>query len=471
MGQAGDGLIQQSYRYVLAPTPEQQKTLRSYTGASRFAFNWGLGLVKERLDQRAGGAQVRVPWSYYALCSEWAPVKDDIAPWRREVVVGSFLAGFEQLGAALQRFSEGRRKGRKVGFPRFKTKGNCRERVIFQYLTPADGRHVRIPKLGLVRSRESFRKLNRRLERDPKARVLRAALYELRPGRWLISFTVERSLKQRRPRKPRSVVGVDLGVRQLATLSYGRPVANPRPLESALRRLARAQRTLDRQRRANNPGNFLADGRVRPGPKQWHTSARMQRTRERLIRLHARVASLRRSQAHLLTRRLTDEHGVIGVESLNVAGMLRDRSVARSISDAGWGEILTQLRYKTAWAGSRLVSAGRFYPSSKRCSACGSVKAKLDRSATRFTCDACGFVRDRDENAARNLAQIAFERAIEEGIDHPYLARVGRERLNAREGRVRPTVRGWQCPSKREGSTPEGTESPQAREGLASTFG
>ncbi len=345
-----------------------------------------------------------------------------------------------------------------------------RKRVIFQYLEPADSRHVRIPKLGLIRSRESFRKLIRLLERDERARVLRATLYEQRSGRWVISFSIERSPKARQARRPRSVIGVDLGLRWLATLSTGEQVANPRPLQGALRRLARAQRQLDRQRRANNPGNYLPDGRVLLGVKQWHVSARMRRTQQRVARLHTRVANLRRSQAHLLTRRLTDEYGVIGIESLNVAGMLQDRRLARSISDAGWGLILSQLQYKSAWAGNLLVKADQFYPSSKTCSVCGSVKAKLDRGATVFKCGTCRRVLDRDENAARNLAQLALREAEQKGVSSPYLARVRRERLNARRGRVSPATRGWLCPSKREDSASSEVESAQFREELANAL-
>lgn len=193
----------------------------------------------------------------------------------------------------------------------------------------------------------------------------------------------------------------------------------------------------------------------------------MRRTEERIVRLHERVANLRRSHAHLLTRRLTDVHGVIGVESLNVAGMLKDPHLARSIADAGWGQILAQLHYKSAWAGSLLVAADRYFPSSKRCCACGTVKAKLARGAVVFACDRCGLVLDRDVNAARNLARVAAAEAAAEGIEDPYLARVGRERRNARGGRVRPAESGRRCPVKREGSAPRGGESTQDREELA----
>jgi putative transposase len=166
-------------------------------------------------------------------------------------------------------------------------------------------------------------------------------------------------------------VGVDVGLARLATLSTGQVAANARPLQAVLVKLRRLQRQLDRQRRANNPGNYLADGRVKPGPRTWCKSARMARTEARIRRLHKRVANLRREQAHQLTTTLTREFGVIGVETLAVKNMMRNRRLARQITDVGWGTILMQLAYKTSWSeGSVLVAADRFHPSSKKCSAC-----------------------------------------------------------------------------------------------------
>jgi putative transposase len=141
---------------------------------------------------------------------------------------------------------------------------------------------------------------------------------------------------------------------------------------------------------------------------------------------------VRREQAHRLTTALAREYGVIAVESLNIAGMKRDRHLARHISDAGWGIVLDQLKYKTYWAGSVLESADRYYPSSKTCSDCGLVKAKLGRSVTVFTCDACGFSLDRDENAARNLARLALTIAQAREGSMSFVAATGAERLNAR---------------------------------------
>jgi transposase len=429
--------ICQAYRFVLAPTEAQELFLTSCVGASRFWFNHGLALVKNRLNRRALGEDVRVPWSYKALCSEFAPLKDQVCPWRAEVVVGSMQAGLEQLGRALQNFSSARAAGRRVGFPRFRAKGRCHESVIFQRPRLTDGRHVTLDRrLGALRTRESMRKLQRLLEHDVHARILRSTVQ--RAGRrWVISFTVERSPKTRRVRRPNAAVGVDVGLARLATLSTGQATANSRPLTVVLAKLRRLQRQLDRQRRAANPGNYHPDGRAKAGPRNWAKSARMVETHRRIATLHDRAANLRREQAHQLTSMLTREFGVIGVESLAVKNMLRNRRLARHISDVGWAVILSQLAYKSAWSHSLLVVADRFYPSSKTCSACGAVKAKLSLGERVFICDGstCAHVQDRDLNAALNLAQMAQEAAQIEGRQC-FVAATGAETKNARGGQV-----------------------------------
>ncbi len=461
-------LIRQAFRFALDPTVEQEAVLASFSGASRFWFNQGLALVMQRLDARARGEEVAVPWSYKALCSEFRgdAVKDELAPWRSQVPVGAYQAGLEALGRALQNFSEGRKQGRRVGFPRFRVKGRCRESVIFQRPRIASARHVEFDRrLGPVRSKERMSRLIRLLERDEHARIMRATVGRA-GSTWYVSFTVERSAKQRRARRPDAAVGVDLGLTRLATTSAGGQYENARPLRGALRKLRRLQRQLDRQRRASNPGNYLRDGRVKPGASGWVKSKRMLHTEQRLRRLHERVANLRREQAHRFTTALTREFGVIGIETLNVRGMQANRRVARHIADVGWGTVLRQLRYKTSWSdGSLLVAADRFYPSSKICSDCGTVKAKLALSERVFTCDACGLIIDRDLNAALNLARMAHQHAQAEGRLKCNVARTGRETQNARRGQVSPSTRAGHSPSKREDS-PAG-EPTHAREGLA----
>jgi putative transposase len=416
-----------------------------------------LALVKHRLDERAAGADVDVPWSYKGLCVAFRGevIKDRLAPWRSEVVTGSYQAGLEALGKALQNYSAARKAGRRVGFPRFRAKGRGHEAVIFQRPRLADRRHVMLDRrLGPLRTKESMRKLARLLDADPHARVIRSTVQRVNGG-WVISFTVQRSAKQRRARNPNAVVGVDVGLSRLATLSTGHVAANSRPLRASLRALRRLQRQLDRQRRANNPGNYHPDGRAKKGRTTWVKSQRMMRTEQRIAKAHERVANLRREQAHQLTTGLTREFGVIGIETLAVKNLLANRRLARHITDAGWGAVLTQLEYKTSWSGSVLVAADRFYPSSKTCSACGAVKTKLRLADRTFTCDddACGHVQDRDLNAALNLARMGHRHAQAQGNSMSYVARTGRFTPTARGGQVSLVVLDQHSPAKREAST------------------
>jgi putative transposase len=447
-------VIQQAYRFALDPTTEQAEFLEACAGASRFWFNQGLALVKQRLDERHAGADVDVPWSYKSLCVAFRgdAIKNELAPWRCEVVTGAYQAGLEALGKALQNYSTGRKTGRKVGFPRFRAKGRCHESVIFQRPRLPDSRHVVLDRrLGPLRTKESMRKLVRLLDRDPHARVMRSTVQRVSGG-WVISFTVQRSPKNRLARRPSAVVGVDVGLARLAALSTGHVAVNSRPLQAALVKLRRLQRQLDRQRRANNPGNYHPDGRAKTGCTTWAKSARMLKTEARIARVHERVANLRRHQAHQLTTALTREFGVIGVETLAVRNLMANRRLARHISDVGWGLILDQLKYKSAWSdGNLLVAADRFYPSSKTCSSCGTVKAKLCLADRVFTCDACGQVQDRELNAALNLAQMAEQHAQAEGIPS-YVARIGRFTPTARGGQVSLVELDQHSPVKREAS-------------------
>jgi len=180
-------------------------------------------------------------------------------------------------------------------------------------------------------------------------------------------------------------VGIDLGVKQLATLSDGTIIRNPRALDSNLRRLRRAQRNLSRKRKGSN---------------------RRREARTRVARLHARVADLRRDLLDKTTTMLARTYADISIEDLNVAGMVRNHRLARSVEDAAFAEFRRQLEYKTARTGARLHVIDRWHPSSKTCSNCGTVKAKLSLSERVYHCEECGLVIDRDLNAAINI-QVA----------------------------------------------------------------
>ncbi|MFF5209329.1 IS607 family element RNA-guided endonuclease TnpB [Streptosporangium sp. NPDC000396] len=424
--------VVQAYRYALDPTPAQAAALASHCGAARFAFNWGLARVRAALDQREAEKTygmpeellTEAPWSLYGLRRTWNAAKGAVAPWWADNSKEAYSSGLDGLARALKNWSasrRGERKGKPVGFPRFKAKH--RTTLSCRFTTgviriEADRRHVTLPRLGTIKTCESTRKLARHLERGT-GRILSATIRN-EGGRWFVAFTCQIDRADRAPARPDAVVGVDLGVRALAVLSTGEVIDNPNHHRAALRRLRRLNKRL-----ARRVGPRTPDGGRRQPSACWHT------TKAALVRAHARVAAQRRDGLHQLTSRLVAAYGTVVVEDLHVSGMLANRKLARAIADVGMAEIRRQLAYKTAWRGGRLVVADRWFPSSKTCSGCGAVKAKLALSERTYSCAACGLVLDRDVNAARNLAALAADVAQSCG-----------ETRNARGAGVRPAEGG-----------------------------
>lgn len=399
--------VLQAYRFALDPASAQDQALRSHCGAQRFAYNWGLGRVTANLAQRAAERSYGIPeqeltpaagWSAWAMRKEFNTVKDQVAPWWADNSKEAYASGLANLAVALENWKasrDGARTGPAMRFPVFKGK-RAAQSVRFSTgsfgLAAGDRRHVRLPRIGLVRTHESTRKLARRI--DAGTARIRSVTVSCRRGRWHASFSVEIDRADRAPARPEAIVGVDVGVRHLAVLSSGQMIPNPRPLERAQRRLRRLNRQAARR---TGP-----DRRTGQQP-----SARWRATQATIARVHARAASVREDGLHRLTTRLAAAYGIVVVEDLHVAGMLRNRRLAGKIADAGFGVLRRQLAYKTAWHGGRLTVADRFYPSSKTCSGCGHVKAKLALSERTYRCSSCGLVLDRDLNAACNLAALA----------------------------------------------------------------
>ena len=377
----------EAVKVALDPTPRQERLLESHAGAVRFAYNAGLAHVRDMLER---GDEPE--WSYYGLRRWWNQAKDTLAvdgttgePWWRENSKEAYNSGLESLADALRNFSKsrkGQRKGRRMGFPRFKSKDKAVPG--FAYTTGSfgiidhDPYALKLPRIGRVHCMED---VSRRVD---GAKVLRMSVSR-RGGRWQASLTVERAdLPVPSPPKGGSV-GIDLGVKELATLSDGTVIRNPHALKSNIKRLRKAQRNLSRKRKGSN---------------------RRRKARAQVARLYARVANLRSDALNKTTTMLAHAYSDIGIEDLNVAGMVKNHRLARVVEDAAFAEFRRQLEYKTARTGARLHVIDRWYPSSKTCSNCGTVKAKLSLSERVYHCDKCGLVIDRDVNAAINI-QVA----------------------------------------------------------------
>lgn len=412
--------VTQAYRFALDVTPAQERALRSHAGAARFAWNWGLVKCRERYAAEGrwySAAELHRLWN--------AEKKADPAlSWWGENSKCAYQEAFRDLDRALKDFiksKKGQRKGKRLGFPRFKKRGRCRDSFRFSTGTVRCGRRsVTLPRLGEIRTCESARKLARRLD-NATARILSATVSRT-AQRWFVSFTVEveRDIPQRHAR-PGSAIGVDLGVKTLLTGYDSRgqvvSVEGLRPLKAALRKLKRASRACSRRQKG---------------------SANRRKAAARLGRIHARAANVRADSLHKATTDLAARYETIVMEDLNVTAMIANRKLARALSDQGFGQARRMTAYKTKRNGGRLLIADRWYPSSKTCSACGWPKPSLTLAERTFTCEACGLVTGRDVNAARNLLHLAAS---------------GAERRNACGGTVRPGLAGH-VPVKQEPGTP-----------------
>ncbi len=408
------GFVVQAFRFALDPTAAQESALRSHCGAARAAFNWAVAWVEASWWQRRAESTYGVPddeltewrpWSLPSLRKSFNEAKHAdprFAAWWADNSKEAYNTGLANAAAAFDNYAEskrGGRRGRAVGMPRFKSKRKARLACRFTtgvIRVDGDGRHVTLPRLGTIRTHEPTVKLLARVQ-DGTARVLSATV-RFERGRWFVAFQTEVKRDLARVARPNAAVGIDVGVKTLAVMADSagevREVPNPRHLDAALKDLRRASRVVSRRRGPDR----------RTGQKP---SKRWEKANAARNRVHHRVANLREDALHKLTSAVAAEYGTIVVEDLNVAGMLRNRRLARRVADAGFGEIRRQLTSKTRWNGCRLVAADRWFPSSKTCSGCKAVKAKLPLHVRTYACDACGLVVDRDANAASNLAALA----------------------------------------------------------------
>jgi putative transposase len=417
-----------TFQYCLDPTVEQYEVLARHAGASRFAFNQCLRIVKTALTGSKTDPDVEVPWTGFDLINAFNAWKKTEAagrvytvdadghaevlvtglPWRREVCQQVFEEAAVDLGQGLKAWSDsrsGKRKGRRVGFPRFKKKtgGIPSFRLRNKHPTgkpPAirvgdnnRPRSVTLPGIGVIGVHDDTRRLRRMLTKS-RAKILFATISH-HGGRWWISLNVQAAdLHPDHQHPPRPAdgggwVGVDRGLSAflVAATANGTEVARitdaPRALAAGMKHQRRLAKSLSRKKKGSHNRKAAAT---------------------RLGRHHHRVANVRRHFLHQVSGELIKTHDRLVIENLNVQGMLRNHRLARAISDAGWSEFARMLAYKQAWRGGQLVEADRWYPSTRLCPQCGVVDNAMTLADRVFTCG-CGHTADRDTNAAVNLAR------------------------------------------------------------------
>ena len=373
--------MKRSHRVALKPTPEQETLFNQHAGYARFAYNWAVAEFKAGLD-------VGEWLSERTLRPRWNKVKSMIVPWGLELsqnaakyTVIDFGQGAAGWGEYRRKVKSGQRTGRRVGFPHFKRRKH--EQGFRADNGPdtvrVDGKVAILPKISRVAMVEYLR--------FPGS--IREVTVNRTAGTWFASFCVEDG-QETPPVKEGPTIGVDVGVGTMATCSDGTMVENPKALALALKRLRRLDKAIARSRNVHGKSNH---------------SNRRELLYAKRRRLHARVVNVRNDNHHKATTAIAKSAGRVVVETLNVAGMMMNRRLARAISDAGMSGFLTKLEYKCGWYGAEYMKADRWFASSKLCVHCGCKNDDLTLSDREWRCSGCVVLNDRDFNAARNLEQ------------------------------------------------------------------
>ncbi len=360
-----------AYKTELDPNDKQRTFFKQNAGAARFVFNWALA---DRKATFAAGGKCNLNEQK----RRFNALKNEQFPWLSKTSYPLIDYEFINLDRAYQNFFRRvKAHGEKPGFPKFKS----RRRGIGGYTTRGsiyiETSRIRLPKIGWIRLKEHG------YLPTEGVRILSVAVSE-RAGRWFASVQVEEEDPRPAP-KGDKVIGVDLGIKALAVCSDGMVFENPKALTQGERKLKRLSRELCRRQKG---------------------SRNRDKTKAKISRCHMRIANVRKHALHLVSDYLTAKAkpGTIVIEDLNVSGMMQNHHLAKAIADSSMSELRRQIEYKAGWRGIDLVIADRFYPSSKTCSACGAKKPFLRLDERTFVCEKCGFVIDRDLNAARNLA-------------------------------------------------------------------
>jgi putative transposase len=358
-------VTERAYKYRFYPSVEQENLLRRTMGCVRLVYNKALAARTDSWYQR----QMRVGYNETSsMLTQWK--KEEELSFLSEVSSVPLQQTLRHLTKAFENFWAKRAK-----YPNFKKKrngGNAEfTRSAFKW---KDG------KLWLAKCKQPLNIVWSRY--FPETCNPSTVTVKLEPsGKWYVSFLVDDPTVKPLPQTSKNI-GLDAGLTSLVTTSDGVKITNPKHFNGKYRKLRAAQKTLSRRQKG---------------------SKNREKARRAYARIQAGIKDSRKDFLHKLTTRLVRENQVIAVEDLAVRNMVKNRSLARSISDAGWGELVRQLEYKCQWYGRFLVKIDRFFPSSKRCGKCDFVIDKLPLSIREWECPSCRTVHDRDINAAHNI--------------------------------------------------------------------
>lgn len=361
--------MEKTFEYRICPNAFQRQIIAQTFGCSRWVYNHALGIRKVAYEN-----QEKVPSINDCIKAIPKLKQDPETKWLKEADSMALQQSLRDLNKAYKNFY---RTPGKVGFPKFKSK-RTKQSYRTNSIRIIDDKHVKLPKLGIVKAR---------ISRTVEGRILSATIKQAASGKYFVTVCCADCQEMPLPTTDK-VVGIDLGSRKLITTSTGEIVDNPKYYRATQKRLAKEQRKLSRKQGA------------RKGEKQ---SNNYRKQKRRVARVHEKVANQRKDFTHKMTTQLINENQVIVAESLKVKNMVRNHKLAKTITDAGWGEICRQLTYKADWYGRMFVQVDTFFPSSQICNVCGRQEPAVKDLREHWECGHCGTEHDRDINAAKNI--------------------------------------------------------------------
>lgn len=361
--------MEYSYKFRIYPNKTQESLIQRTFGCCRFVYNH---FLDERMTtyKETGKAPTR-----FQQDKRLTSLKQEL-PWLREVDSTALQASLKRLDDAYQNFFRRVKEGKKPGYPKFKSKRNrhqsYKSKCVGTNIKVLDGA-VQLPKLGKVKCRVS---------KCVKGRILSATIRQTPSGKYYVSLCCTDVELDHLPTTG-AVIGLDMGLNAFAITSEGIEYPNPKYLRKSEKKLAKLQRRLSRKTK---------------GSQNW------EKARIKVARCHEHIANQRQDMLHKLSNKIVRENDVICIEDLSPKNMVHNHKLAKSISDASWGEFHRQLAYKSGWYGKRLIAVDRFFPSSQICSECGGQwPGTKDTKVREWTCPQCGAFHNRDHNAAINI--------------------------------------------------------------------